>query len=1057
MTDEIWQAATLTIRKSVYGSFLYAALITAAPTITFPINSQVPPVARVALPFTFTFSASTFSGTSPLNYKLSNAPSWLSLDGSTRTLSGIAPEDAANTAPIIQITASDNTGAVAMNTTLVVSGNPAPTILIPLEKQLVALGTYSPPSSILYYPSTSFNFSFNPGTFSSSALNYYAVTVNNTPLPAWITFDGVSLSFSGKTPDSSSLLQPPQTWGLQLIASDVLGFAGTAINFNVVVGNHELGFERSFLVVNAKVGTLLNFTSLSGSLYLDREPVKTSDIASANAKVPEWLKFSNSTLSLIGTPPADTKSFNVTVAVVDIHGDVANAIVLVDIASSLFLETIGSINATIGMPFSFDIGSLFSNASDVAFSVQIDPLSPWLFFNSQTLNLTGSVPSNIQPSEIRITMKASSKSSGASATQLFTLVLVSAPDHITPSTKVTSSIASATPTSIPSATMSSAQPFTSKQLSKEEIVAITVPVILFFVAVLLLFVSCNRRRRKLTGRRGGSPNKSDISNPRPPSSSSEEELEAQDRMPCSDAYTNTTLSSKRHTATLKGHSQAMSMLVGRVSMNLRDSRSSGARRRSYSENALSDLESALKHTQDGAYPPLRISLGRYSPARNTRNFSRKTNASLSVTDRSSGIYIGSIVSKRASKVSKSSIQRTPDFAYDPENTKSLRLSRRRASDYLGISGTSRRLSGIGHGSKKIGHGYTTMGENRCSCGFDHGIASQNSRPPSRVLSRDGNSWVTIESTDLREHRRSAMSALTESSEVLNSPRQMTIRQVPKSPNQPTEARIPLSSRSSQPGSKRAVGSSPFFAGSSRAGSQGTSRRSLRSMRNRFLYSSSPHSPGRDVVNDGLEKTIITGLRDAQVGSSDPASNLTQDPLGITYDEPREGIRQLRYYMNRLSRQLSLTFRDSLQFSDSDSRFRSAEHSPHSQRFTALQDQGVDLAHDHYRHSPRGDDSPTSFNRDRYGLDGSPQLAQAEGLQVLIGPRLLSPFAERSSPERQPSPEETVQERYMPSPGRPASHYSNAMVRGQSSAESQYHGNLEDEPDTSIDGVHGAFL
>jgi hypothetical protein len=207
----------------------------------------------------------------------------------------------------------------------------------------------------------------------------------------------------------------------------------------------------------------------------------------------------------------------------------------------------------------------------------------------------------------------------------------------------------------------------------------------------------------------------------------------------------------------------------------------------------------------------------------------------------------------------------------------------------------------------------------------------------------------------------------------------------------------------------------------------------------------------------LEKTIIAELRDVEFGSSNPGSNLTRDSLGITYGSPREGTRQLRDYVHRLSRRISLTFRGSLQFSDSDSCFKSAEHSPQCRHFKGPQDQEVDVGHDHYDYSLRSHDSPASFNRDRYGLDESPQLAQAVGAQAMIGPSLLSQFVQRSSPERQISPEETVQGRYLSSLGRPASAYGNVMVREQGLAASHYDGSLVDEADISLDGVHGAFL
>jgi axial budding pattern protein 2 len=1058
MTDEGWPIASFIITRALYAVYLFTALAFAAPTITYPINSQVPPVARVSMPFSFTFSASTFSGSSSLDYSVSKAPSWLSLDGSTRTLSGVPPESAANTAPIIQITASDSTGSVTMNTTLVVSGKPAPSVVIPLEDQLSALGTYSPPASILYYPSTPFNITFDSGTFGTSTLNYYAVTSDNTPLPAWIVFDGASLSFSGRTPDYYSLVQPPQTWGLQLIASDVLGFAGTAIQFNIVVGNHKLDFKEGFLSVNATIGTFLNFTSLTGSLYLDGNTVNTSDIVIADAKTPDWLKFSKSTFSLSGTPPAGTTPFNVSVTVVDVYGDIANAVVHVSMTLSLFLEAFGSINATIGMHFSYNVGSLFSNASDVVVSLQIDPLTPWLSFNDQTLVLSGNVPLDIQPSKVRVTIEATSKSSNASGSQILTVIVLSAPNRISLSTMTTSAVATARSTSTVSTTSApSAGPSTWKGLSRGEIAAITVPIILFFVTAITVIFFCYKWKRHRSGRRGGSPDKSEISKPIQPSSQTEEELEAQGRVTNSDAYTTTTFSSKRHTAALKRHSQAMSNLFGGVSMNIRDSHSSSTRGRSYSENALSDFGSTWRYTQDNAYPPLRISAARRYSARNTRNFSRKTSEPLSQTSRSSADPLGPTTSK-TSKASRSSIQQTPGFAYDSENIKQRR-SRRHTPDYLSIPGISRRLSGIGHWSQKTTASYSAIGENQHSNGIGHGTRSQNPGSQNHVLPRQGNSWVTIGSADLKEQdRRSVISASTESTEVLNSPKKMTLRQVPKSPSQPPMAPVSMSSRSSQPSNKRAVGLSPFFGGSSRAESRGTSRKSLWTTKDRHLYPSSPPGQSREAAIDGLEKSIMAGLRGMEPSSSEPASNLPRDSLGITYGSPGKGTRHLRDYVSQLSRRVSFSLRNSFQFSDSDSRFRSAEPSPRSQHYKEPREE-CDLAYGHgyYGYSPQGDSSPASFNRDRYGLDESPELSQAVGARAVIRPSLPSPVADPSSPEGPFSINEPARERYMPSPSRPSSSYGHGMVREKSLTGSHFEVGSDDNADISIDGVHGAFL
>lgn len=202
----------------------------ATPTITFPFNSQVPPVIRISEPFSYIFSPSTFYSILPLSYTLSRGPFWLSLDNGTRTLSDTPSindvgSDVVTGVPI-SLTASDSTGSITLHATLVISKSPAPAIRIAPPSPLPTFGIFSTPSTILYYPSTPFKFVFAAGTFDKSggpSLSDYAVTVNNTPLPSWVLFHGNALSFTGQTPDYASLMQPPQIFDMQLIASDVEG------------------------------------------------------------------------------------------------------------------------------------------------------------------------------------------------------------------------------------------------------------------------------------------------------------------------------------------------------------------------------------------------------------------------------------------------------------------------------------------------------------------------------------------------------------------------------------------------------------------------------------------------------------------------------------------------------------------------------------------------------------------------------------------------------------------------------------------------------------------
>ncbi|KKY32466.1 putative polarity establishment cellular [Diaporthe ampelina] len=253
---------------------LGAVWVDAAPIISFPINSQVPPVARTSQPFSYVFPQSTFTSSSgsPLSYSLKDPPSWLSIDSDRRRLYG-TPQDA-DIAPgtvvgvPITLVASDSTGSTPLSVTLVVSRNPGPAVHVPVSDQIQSFGTYSEPSSILLYPDRKFLLAFAPDTFidaQAQSLNYYAVTTDNSPLPAWVSFDQGTMAFSGTTPPFASLVEPPQTFSLKLIASDITGFSAASIAFSIVVGSHALTASQPRIILNATIGTLVSYTGLVGS------------------------------------------------------------------------------------------------------------------------------------------------------------------------------------------------------------------------------------------------------------------------------------------------------------------------------------------------------------------------------------------------------------------------------------------------------------------------------------------------------------------------------------------------------------------------------------------------------------------------------------------------------------------------------------------------------------------------------------------------------------------------------------------------------------------------
>ncbi|KAI0412464.1 hypothetical protein F5X98DRAFT_321387 [Xylaria grammica] len=431
----------------------FAALVASTPISYFPLNSQLPPVARVLEPFSFTFSPQTFSSDEEMSYALADgSPSWLSLDGASRLLSGTPDETSVPSGEtlvgvVIALVASDNTGSTTANATLVVSRNPKPTVRKPLLDQIKNFGPYSAPASILLRPSSQFEFEFDPDTFGINVvgggngqngadrrkratqdtkreedgttagpgpqLNYYAVSGNNAPLPSWIVFDGENLAFSGKTPGSESLLQPPQRFDFQLVASDVVGFASAAVDFSIVVGSHELTVDEPIINLNATRGEQFEYTDLPNILKLDKRPLEASEVSTIKADgLPEWLSFDERSWKVSGTPDLEAQPTNITIAVVDTFLDDLNVTLSIKLDTKIFVSDLPGLNVSAGDDFSLDLKKFLFAPEDTQLTANTPSGYSWIRFDGLSNILSGTVPKPLDSAfanEIRITFNATQR------------------------------------------------------------------------------------------------------------------------------------------------------------------------------------------------------------------------------------------------------------------------------------------------------------------------------------------------------------------------------------------------------------------------------------------------------------------------------------------------------------------------------------------------------------------------------------------------------------------------------------------------------------------------
>src|SRR5579859_3029075 len=155
------------------------SLVQAIPQLTFPVNAQVPPLAVVSQPFSFTFSPSTFSYDTPsISYSISNnTPSWLQFDASTRTFSGTpSTSDVGNFS--FQLKANDSAGTATGNVMFLVVESDGVSVGRDIEAQLEGFGGVDGHGGIVLRNQKAFSWQFAADTFKTTntpKTTYYAV------------------------------------------------------------------------------------------------------------------------------------------------------------------------------------------------------------------------------------------------------------------------------------------------------------------------------------------------------------------------------------------------------------------------------------------------------------------------------------------------------------------------------------------------------------------------------------------------------------------------------------------------------------------------------------------------------------------------------------------------------------------------------------------------------------------------------------------------------------------------------------------------------------------
>lgn len=411
-------------------------------SIFYPLDDQLPLIARVKQPYNWTVANNTFVSdrNNSLAYTTSELPTWLAFDARTRSFHGTPTADDEGSYTL-RLTANDTTDTASSAFLLRVESTPAPTVKHSVLEQFtlsnpalasvyLVSGTSSFRSSapaLRIPPKWSFSIGFRYDTFATPSdenIHYAALQADGSPLPDWIEFNPRSITFNGVTPTKDAV-QTPHSLALALHASTEEGYSESSAEFSIFVAEHEVSLATSSLpTINITADSPFSVSLTSPADYsgvmLDGKPIQPSDITTVEVDTSfygEWLKYDTASRTLSGDPPSDFQNgkhdpvLPVTL-VTNINQTLETNVSLAVVPSYFSSSDLQPVLVEAGNTLEFGLVQYFSNATgqdDVTLSAAFNPdnSTQFLSFDPSAATVKGTIPANFADySHITITFTA---------------------------------------------------------------------------------------------------------------------------------------------------------------------------------------------------------------------------------------------------------------------------------------------------------------------------------------------------------------------------------------------------------------------------------------------------------------------------------------------------------------------------------------------------------------------------------------------------------------------------------------------------------------------------
>ncbi|MCK9387630.1 MAG: putative Ig domain-containing protein [Sulfuritalea sp.] len=312
------------------------------------------------------------------------------------------------------------------------------TVAIANVNDAPTVGTVIPSTQAI--EDSAFQFIIPSGAFRDAdvgdTLAYSATLANGISLPAWLTFDAATGTFSG-TP----LNEDVGALSVSVIATDTAGAAASQMfTLDVANTNDTPEASETIAAVAATEDSAYAFT-VPTTAFRDVDIGDTLTLSASQANgdpLPAWLSFDTATGSFSGTPLNEDVGFlSVTVVATDAAGAAATQTFTLDVANTNDAPIVGAgitaAQAIEDNAFQFivpegafsdvDAGDSLSYTASLANG---NPLPAWLSFDPATRMFSGT-PANADVGTVAVSLTVTD-AAGASVVQVFDLDVINTND-----------------------------------------------------------------------------------------------------------------------------------------------------------------------------------------------------------------------------------------------------------------------------------------------------------------------------------------------------------------------------------------------------------------------------------------------------------------------------------------------------------------------------------------------------------------------------------------------------------------------------------------------------